>query len=58
VQSARKGIIQFKLSSVTRPVTSVRADILALDAMRRILAADSECISCWLFYRDYFCWYL
>lgn len=40
VQSARKGIIQFKLSSVTHPVNRVRADMLAQNAMRRILAAD------------------
>jgi len=43
VQSARKGIIQFKLSSVTHPVNRVRADMLAQNAMRRILAADSQC---------------
>jgi len=42
VQSVRKGIIQFKLSSVTQPVSRARADTLAHSAVRRILAADSQ----------------
>lgn len=42
VQSARKGIIQFKLSSITRPFDAGKSDKLAVDAMKRILAADSE----------------
>jgi len=42
VQSARKGIIQFRLASVTNPVSRLKADKLALNAVGRILAADSE----------------
>jgi len=46
VQIARKGIIQFKLSSVTHAMSRSRADALALGATRRILAADSEHFHC------------
>jgi symplekin len=40
VQSARKGIIQFKLSNITQPIERLRSDKLATDAIRRILSAD------------------
>lgn len=40
VQITRKGIIQFKLSSVTKPVPDSQRDSLALAAFRRILSAD------------------
>jgi len=42
VQSARKGIIQFRLSSVTQQMSRAKADVLALGALRRILSADSQ----------------
>jgi len=44
VQSARKGIIQFKLSTVTRPIDAARSETLSVEAMKRILAADSKLI--------------
>ena len=42
VQSTRKGIIQFKLSSVTKPLDRPKSDRLAVQAMKRILSCDSE----------------
>ena len=44
VQTARKGIIQFKLSSVTRPIDAARSETLSIEAMKRILAADRKLI--------------
>lgn len=48
-QATRKGIIQFKLSSVTKSLTRPQSDAMALSSFRRILAADkaaqNSCVS-------------
>src|SRR6218665_2443191 len=41
-QATRKGIIQFKLSSVTKSLTRPQSVAMALSSFRRILAADSK----------------